>query len=222
MIGTTLPTPTVRRVTTPGCWAPRPSSARWTITTTRCGSGAYSQTPPPPTGTNTTSGRSKVRVETRSSLHQGSEVAGTYSSHQNLTMPKGQPARHQPRCRADCIGSPAHGPAIAGFVPCSHREPRQPRVGFCRRRQRASAGIKRDARAPKQARYPTPALTCTGPPVSATGERRHNEGNGQRPPRHIGEAAGAQDAPETAVLGAGPRQDSKETNAEEVPPSQQA
>ena len=52
--------------------------------------------------------------------------------------------------------------------------------------------------------------------MSATGERRHNEGNRQRPPRHIGEAAGAQDAPETAVLGAGPRQDSKETNAEEV------
>ena len=41
-------------------------------------------------------------------------------------------------------------------------------------------------------------------------------GNDHRPPRRIGEAAGAQDAPETAVLGAGPRQDSKETNAEEV------
>ena len=171
--------------------------------------------------------RIQHQAEVRCASRPGEPASGVRGRGDLLQPPepdhtKGQPARHLGWCRADCIGSPAHGPAIAGFVPCSHREPRQPRVGFCRRRQRASAGIKRDARAPKQARYPTPALTCPGPPVSATGERRHNEGNGQRPPRRIGEAASTQDAPETAVLGAGPRQDSKETNAEEVPPSQQA
>ena len=161
MIGTTLPTPTVRRVTTPGCWAPQPSSARWTITTTRCRSGAYSQTKPP-------QGDAKQRTR-RCSEPPGGRPQETLLT-QTPTRAKADQAHHRENTYTVLTNTSEHEPTMESATMTENMEytkadeadnPRGPIPRRTRRRcpaygKSSSSRPLRATQTPSSCRVPTP------------------------------------------------------------------